>query len=131
MGLALASCPVALLALVPGGVGVYGVLAYSVEQRTHESGMRIAMRAGRRDVSALVMNEGVGLVVLGMGSGAIGGVASTRTLRSLLYGVHPGDRWTLLATVVGLATVAALACYLPARWATRVDSMEALRYEQA
>jgi len=119
----------ALLALGLGAVGIYGVLAYSVERRTHEIGIRLAMGASREDVLAQVVGEGMRLVAVGVGIGLAGSLALARLLRTLLFGVHPADPVTLLAVSTGLALVAALACYLPARRATKVDPMMALRYE--
>jgi putative ABC transport system permease protein len=119
----------ALLALGLGAIGIYGVLAYSVAWRTHEIGIRIALGAHREDVLALIMGEGMRIVVLGMGIGLLGALALARLLRSLLFGVSPTDPVTLVAVSVGLALVAVLACYLPARRATRVDPMVALRHE--
>jgi putative ABC transport system permease protein len=105
------------------------VLAYSVAQRTHEIGVRVALGARREDVLVLVVGEGMRLVALGMGIGLPGALALTRLLRSLLFGVKPSDPVTLLAVSVGLALVAALACYLPARRATKIDPMVTLRCE--
>jgi putative ABC transport system permease protein len=119
----------ALLALGLGAIGIYGVLAYSVAQRTHEIGIRVALGAHGEDVLALIMGEGIRIVALGMGIGLLGALALTRLLRSLLFGVSPTDPVTLVAVSVGLALVAVLACYLPARRATRVDPMVALRHE--
>jgi putative ABC transport system permease protein len=119
----------ALLALGLGAIGIYGVLAYSVAQRTHEIGVRVALGARREDVLVLVVGEGMRLVALGMGIGLPGALALTRLLRSLLFGVKPSDPVTLLAVSVGLALVAALACYLPARRATKIDPMVTLRCE--
>ena len=119
----------ALLALGLGAIGIYGVLAYSVAQRTHEIGVRVALGARREDVLALVVGEGMRIVALGMGIGLLGALALPPLLRSLLFGVKPSDPVTLVAVSVGLALVAALACYLPARRATKVDPMVALRYE--
>ncbi|MGO8792322.1 MAG: ADOP family duplicated permease [Terriglobia bacterium] len=119
----------AVLALGLAAVGIYGVLAYSVERRTHEIGIRLAMGASREDVLAQVVGEGMRLVAVGMGIGLAGSLALARVLRTLLFGVHPTDPVTLAAVSAGLALVAALACYLPARRATKVDPMVALRYE--
>jgi putative ABC transport system permease protein len=119
----------ALLALGLGAIGIYGVLAYSVAQRTHEIGVRVALGARRQDVLVLVVGEGMRLVALGMGIGLLGALALTRLLRSLLFGVKPSDPVTLVAVSVGLLLVAALACYLPARRATKIDPMATLRCE--
>ena len=119
----------ALLALGLGAIGVYGVLAYSVARRTHEFGVRVALGAHREDVLALVMTDGMRIVVLGMGIGLLGALALTRLLRNFLFGVGPTDPATLVAVSMGLTLVAALACYIPARRATKVEPMVALRYE--
>jgi putative ABC transport system permease protein len=119
----------ALLALVLAAVGLYGVMAYSVAQRTREIGVRLALGAERRDVTRLVVSEGARMTATGLALGGIGAVAATRTLRSVLYGVEPTDVLTFAAVVLLLASVALLAAYLPARRAARVDPMVALRAE--
>lgn len=119
----------AALALVLAVTGVYGVLAYSVSQRTHEVGIRMALGAGRRDVLRLFMGQGMRLVLLGLVIGLGGAFALTRLMSSLLFGVSTTDATTFVLVAVGLAFVGAFACYLPARRATRVDPLIALRYE--
>jgi len=119
----------AALALVLAVTGVYGVLAYSVSQRTHEVGIRMALGAGHRDVLRLFMGQGMRLVLLGLVIGLGGAFALTRLMSSLLFGVSTTDAMTFVFVAVGLAFVGALACYLPARRATRVDPLIALRYE--
>ncbi len=119
----------AALALVLAVTGVYGVLAYSVSQRTHEVGIRMALGAGRRDVLRLFMGQGMRLVLLGLVIGLGGAFALTRLMSSLLFGVSSTDAATFVLVAVGLMLVGVFACYLPVRRATRVDPLIALRYE--
>jgi putative ABC transport system permease protein len=105
------------------------VIAYSVEQRTSEFGIRMAMGAGPGDVLRMVVGEGVRLGLLGTVIGALAAFGLTRFIRGLLFGVSSFDPLTFLAMAGLLAAVTVLACYLPARRATRVDPMVALRYE--
>jgi putative ABC transport system permease protein len=119
----------AALALVLAVTGVYGVLAYSVSQRTHEVGIRMALGAGHRDVLRLFMGQGMRLVLFGVFIGLAAAFALTRLMSSLLFGVSTTDAATFVAVAVGLAFVGAFACYLPARRATRVNPLIALRYE--
>ena len=119
----------ALVALALSAVGIYGVLAYLVTQRTREIGIRMALGARAADVLRLVLREGMGPVVLGGGAGMIAAVVATRALRTMLFGVTPLDPVSFAAAPALLALVALLACYLPARRATRVDPLVALREE--
>jgi putative ABC transport system permease protein len=119
----------AALALVMAVVGLYAVMAVSVAQRTHELGIRVALGAQRRDVIALVLGQGVKLVGIGITLGLTGAWALTRVLTTLLYEVKPTDPLTFLAVPVLLIVVAILACWLPARYAAKVDPITALRYE--
>ncbi len=119
----------AALALVLASVGLYGVMALSVTQRTRELGIRMALGAKRRDVLRLVLGQGAALVGIGLALGLVGAVAAGRVLVSVLYGVGPLDYIALLTAMAALAIIAMLACFLPARRAMKVDPMDALRYE--
>jgi predicted permease len=118
-----------LLATLLTALGLYGVLTFSVARRTREIGIRVALGAQRRDVFRLIMVRGVVLVVVGVAVGVAASIASSRLLSALLFGVRPNSVATLAAVSVGLIAVALLACYLPARRATKVDPLVALRYE--
>ena len=117
------------LALLLASVGLYGVMALSVTQRTRELGIRMALGAKRSDVLRLVLGQGFALVLVGLGLGLLGAVAAGRVLASLLYGVGGLDVIALLTSIGVLAIIAMVACWLPARRATRVDPMIALREE--
>src|SRR4029450_2445842 len=110
----------ASVALVLAMIGVFGVINYSVAQRTHEIGIRIALGAQRRDVFRLVVGQGLILAVVGVALGAAGAVALTRLIAGLLYGVSPTDGPTFVVVSLIVTMVAFLACYVPARRATRV-----------
>jgi ABC-type antimicrobial peptide transport system permease subunit len=117
------------LALVLASVGVYGVTAYLVSRRTREIGIRVAMGARGREVLAMVVGQGMGPVLAGMGAGLLAAAAGGRVLASLLYGVEPMDPWTLVTVPLALLAVAFLATALPARAATRIPPTEAMRGE--
>jgi predicted permease len=119
----------AALALVLAAVGIYGAMAYAVNQRRHEIGIRTALGAQRRDVLRLVMRDGAKIALFGIASGVTGALALTRLMASLLFEVKPTDPATFTGVAILLALVALAACYIPARRATRVDPMVALRYE--
>ena len=117
----------ATLALLLTIVGLYGAMSYSVAQRAPEMGLRMAIGAEAADVLRLVLGEGLRLVMTGVAIGVPAALGLTRLMSSLLYGVSPSDPATFVAIAFGLATVAAVACFVPARRATRVDPMIALR----
>ena len=117
------------VALVLTIVGLYGVMSYSVAQRTNEIGIRLALGAQSRDVLLMVVRQGSILILVGLVFGLAGAYALTRLIASLLFGVTTKDPLTFVAVAVVLAVVALLACYIPALRATKVDPMEALRCE--
>jgi putative ABC transport system permease protein len=117
------------LALLLAAIGLYGVLAFTVSQRTREIGIHMALGARARDVLVMVMKQGMSLVLVGIVLGVAGAYAVTRTIRSLLFEVGTTDPLTFVAVLVLLAVVGFVASYVPARRATKVDPLEALRYE--
>lgn len=119
----------AALALVLASVGIYGVISYSVTQRTHEIGIRMALGAQARDVMTLVIRQGMGLALIGVALGLAASFALTRVMESLLFEVSTSDQATFTGVAALLIAVAVLACWIPARRASRVDPMAALRCE--
>jgi putative ABC transport system permease protein len=119
----------AALAIVLAAVGIYGVMSYAVAQSTREIGIRMALGAGSRDVLKLIVGKGVVLTLAGLGLGLIGALALTRLMATLLYGITPNDPLSLGGAAMILLAIAMVACYQPARRATRVDPLVALRCE--
>jgi putative ABC transport system permease protein len=110
-------------------VGLFGVMSYSVAQRTHEIGVRVAVGAERTDILRMIVREAMGITAAGIGIGLLGAFGLSSLLKSQLFGVSATDPLTFLGVVTALVVVALLACSIPARRATRVDPMVALRYE--
>jgi len=119
----------AVLAVVLALAGIYGTMSYAVAQRTREVGIRVALGAQRGDVLKLVVGEGMKLIVVGIGVGLFGAFALTRWMTSLLFSVSASDPLTFVVIALLLMIIALLACWLPARRATKVDPLVALRYE--
>ena len=117
------------LAVLLACIGLYGLLSYEVANRTREIGIRMALGAEQRDVTRLIILRGINLTVAGAGTGIVGSLALMRVLSSLLYGVTPTDPLTLAAVSLVLIAVGLAVCYFPARRATKVDPLVALRYE--
>jgi putative ABC transport system permease protein len=118
-----------VIALLLAAVGIYGVMAYSVSQRTQEIGVRVALGATTRNVLSMVIGQGLKLTVVGLAVGLTGSFLLSRVMASLLFEISPTDPLTFAMVGIGLAAVALLACFVPARRAAKVDPMVALRYE--
>jgi ABC-type antimicrobial peptide transport system permease subunit len=118
-----------LLALVLAAVGIYGVIAYTTRQRAHEIAIRMAVGAQRADVFRLVLGQGLLLTLAGLAVGIAASLALTRYLNSVLFGVTATDALTYAAVALLLSIVSLGACYIPARRATKIDPMAALRFE--
>ncbi|HEX5732214.1 MAG TPA: ABC transporter permease [Blastocatellia bacterium] len=122
-------CAFATIALVLAGVGIYGLISFSISQRTHEIGVRMALGARARDITGMILGEGIALALAGIAAGVVGALVLTRLLKGFLFGVTPTDPVTFAVISALLVALALVASYVPARRATRVDPMVALRYE--
>ena len=119
----------ALLALILTIIGLYGVMSYVVSQRRQEIGLRMALGAQTRDILSMILRQGMRLTLVGSVIGLVGSYAMTRLMKSLVFGMEATDLITFVSVALLLSLVAIIACYIPARRATKVDPMVALRYE--
>jgi len=119
----------ASLALLLTAIGIYGVVTYSVAQRTREMGLRMALGANRGDVLRLVIGQGMRAVLIGISVGFVAALTLTRLIKTMLFGTSATDPWTFGAVLLVLISVSVLACYVPARRAAALDPLIALRYE--
>jgi ABC-type antimicrobial peptide transport system permease subunit len=117
----------ALTALLLAGLGIYGLISYLVSERTHEIGIRLALGASRSNILRMVLRQGLGLAIVGAAVGIVCALIVSHLMASLPYGVRPTDPLTFACVALLLIGVALLACYIPARCATRVDPIQALR----
>jgi len=119
----------AVIGLALAAVGIYGVISYTAAQRTQEIGIRVALGASKRQVLKLILGQGMVLTAIGVGIGLAGALLLTRAMTNFLFGVRPTDPVTFVSVAMFLIVIALLACYVPARRATRIDPMTALRWE--
>jgi putative ABC transport system permease protein len=115
--------------LLLAGLGIYGTISYLVNERTHEIGIRLALGATKRTILQMILRQGLELAIAGAAVGLVGALIASHLMAGLLYGVRPIDPVTFVGVAILLIGIALLACYIPARRATRVDPMVALRYE--
>jgi putative ABC transport system permease protein len=118
-----------LLGLLLAVVGVYSVVSYAAAQRTHEIGIRMALGAEPRDILSMVLRQSIGIVALGLAVGLAAAFGGTRAIANLIVGIKPTDPLTFATVIILLSAIALIACWIPARRATRISPLTALRYE--